>query len=92
MIKSKSKSAGKIKAASKATTTKKRTSQYDRVEKALSNYKSGHGLTYAALSRIAKVPTYSLSQRLSELRDDYNLRTNYHVVKGKKTAFYKFGA
>ncbi len=67
-----------------------RKSQVEKIETVLRKHNKGAGITARAVSRIAKVPYESVAKRVSDLRESYNIYTNYRNVDGKRTAFYRF--
>ena len=42
------------------------------------------------VAKIARVPRENVSKRVADLREFYNIYTNYRNVDGKRTAFYRF--
>ena len=47
------------------------------------------GITAQAIANMARVPYETVSKRVSDLRETYNIYTNYRNVDGKRTAFYR---
>lgn len=67
-----------------------RKTQIEKIETALRNHNTGAGITAAAVARMAKVPYEAVGKRVHDLREFYNIYTNYRMVNGKRTAFYRF--
>ena len=66
-----------------------RKTQIEKIENALLNHNTGPGITAKAIARIARVPLATVGKRVFDLREDYNIYTNYRKVNGKRTAFYR---
>ena len=66
-----------------------RKSQLEKIETVLLNHNSGPGITVDAIARMARVPRDAVSKRVADLREWYNIYTNYRNVDGKRTAFYR---
>lgn len=69
-----------------ATTRK---TQIEKIENALLRHNTGPGITASAIARIARVPREAVGKRVSDLREVYQIYTNYRKVDGKRTAFYR---
>lgn len=67
----------------------KRLPTITKIENALHRYNTGPGITLDSLSKVARVPRGSITQRVAELREHYKIYTNYRKVNGKRTAFYR---
>ena len=68
--------------------TKKKT-QIEKIENALLNHNTGPGITASAVARIARVPRAAVTKRISDLREYYQIYTNWRKVDGKRTAFFR---
>ena len=45
--------------------------------------------TADSIARMARVPREAVAKRVADLREVYNIYTNYRKVDGKRTAFYR---
>ena len=70
-----------------ATTRK---SQIEKIENVLRKYNTGPGVTANKIASVARVPRENVAKRIADLREEYNIYTNYRNVDGKRTAFYRF--
>ena len=66
-----------------------RKTQIEKIENVLLKHNTGAGITADAVARIARVPRDSVAKRVADLREYYNIYTNYRLVDGKRTAFYR---
>jgi len=66
-----------------------RKTQIEKIENVLLKHNTGAGITADSVARIARVPRESVSKRVADLREYYNIYTNYRRVDGKRTAFYR---
>ena len=66
-----------------------RKTQIEKIENVLLKHNAGPGITADAVARIARVPREAVAKRVSDLREFYNIYTNYRNVDGKRTAFYR---
>ena len=66
-----------------------RKTQIEKIETVLLKHTATPGITADAVSRIARVPRENVTKRISDLREYYNIYTNYRMVDGKRTAFYR---
>ena len=66
-----------------------RKTQIEKIENVLLKHNTGPGITAEAVAKIARVPRESVAKRVSDLREFYNIYTNYRMVDGKRTAFYR---
>jgi hypothetical protein len=66
-----------------------RKTQIEKIENVLLKHNTGAGITADSVARIARVPRESVSKRVADLREYYNIYTNYRMVDGKRTAFYR---
>ena len=66
-----------------------RKSQLEKIENVLLKHTASPGITADAVARIARVPRESVAKRVADLREFYNIYTNYRNVDGKRTAFYR---
>lgn len=67
-----------------------RKTQIEKIETVLRKYNTGAGITADKIASLARVPRDNVSKRVSDLREYYNIYTNYRNVDGKRTAFYRF--
>jgi hypothetical protein len=67
-----------------------RKSQMEKIENVLRKYNTGLGISASKIASLARVPRKNVGKRVYDLREDYTIYTNYHDVKGKRTAFYRF--
>lgn len=67
-----------------------RKTQIEKIETVLRKYNSGAGITADRVANLARVPRETVGKRVSDLREFYNIYTNYRMVDGKRTAFYRF--
>ena len=66
-----------------------RKTQIEQIENVLLKHNTGAGITADSVARIARVPRESVAKRVADLREYYNIYTNYRMVDGKRTAFYR---
>ena len=66
-----------------------RKTQIEKIENVLLKHNTGAGITADSVAKLARVPRESVSKRVSDLREYYNIYTNYRMVDGKRTAFYR---
>ena len=66
-----------------------RKTQIEKIETVLRKYNTGAGITADKVAKIARVPRENVSKRVADLREFYNIYTNYRNVDGKRTAFYR---
>ena len=69
-----------------------RKTQIEKIENVLLRHNAGPGITVDSIARIARVPREAVSKRVADLREFYNIYTNYRKVDGKRTAFYRLDA
>ena len=67
-----------------------RKTQIEKIENVLRKYNTGAGVTADKVASLARVPRENVSKRVHDLREYYNIYTNYRTVNGKRTAFYRF--
>ena len=67
-----------------------RKTQIEKIENVLRRYNKGAGITADKVASLARVPRETVSKRVHDLREMYNIYTNYRDVDGKRTAFYRF--
>ena len=67
-----------------------RKTQIEKIENVLRRYNKGAGITADKVASLARVPRANVSKRVADLRETYNIYTNYRDVDGKRTAFYRF--
>lgn len=67
-----------------------RKTQIEKIEAVLRKHNTGAGITADKVASLARVPRENVSKRVSDLREMYNIYTNYRDVAGKRTAFYRF--
>ena len=67
-----------------------RSTQIEKIETVLRKYNTGAGITADKIANIARVPRENVGKRVYDLREMYNIYTNYRTVDGKRTAFYRF--
>lgn len=67
-----------------------RKTQIEKIENVLRRYNTGAGITADKVAKIARVPRETVGKRVHDLREFYNIYTNYRDVDGKRTAFYRF--
>jgi hypothetical protein len=66
-----------------------RKTQIEKIENVLLKHNTGAGITADSVAKIARVPRESVAKRVADLREYYNIYTNYRMVDGKRTAFYR---
>jgi hypothetical protein len=66
-----------------------RKTQIEKIENVLLKHTATPGITAAAVARIARVPREAVAKRVADLREYYDIYTNYRKVDGKRTAFYR---
>ena len=67
-----------------------RKTQIEKIENVLRKYNTGPGVTSAKIASLARVPRETVGKRVFDLREYYDIYTNYRMVNGKRTAFYRF--
>jgi hypothetical protein len=67
-----------------------RKTQIEKIENVLRKYNTGAGVTASKVASLARVPRETVGKRVYDLREYYNIYTNYRYVNGKRTAFYRF--
>lgn len=67
-----------------------RKTQIEKIENVLRKYNTGPGVTSAKVASLARVPRETVGKRVFDLREYYDIYTNYRMVNGKRTAFYRF--
>ena len=67
-----------------------RKTQIEKIENVLRKYNTGAGVTADKVASIARVPRETVGKRVFDLREYYDIYTNYRMVNGKRTAFYRF--
>lgn len=70
-----------------ATTRK---TQIEKIENVLRRYNTGKGINAKSIARMAKVPYEAVGKRIYDLRESYNIVSNFQTVGGKRMAFYRF--
>ena len=63
--------------------------QIEKIENVLLKYNTGAGITVDSIARLARVPREAVSKRVADLRESYQIFTNWRNVDGKRTAFYR---
>ena len=66
-----------------------RKTQIEKIENVLRRYNKGAGITADKVASLARVPRENVGKRVYDLREMYNIYTNYRTVDGKRTAFYR---
>ena len=66
-----------------------RKTQIEKIENVLLKYNTGAGVTADSIARMARVPRENVGKRVYDLREYYQIYTNYRTVDGKRTAFYR---
>ena len=66
-----------------------RKTQIEKIENILLRHNSGPGITGDSIARMARVPRATVGKRVFDLREHYDIYTNYRKVNGKRTAFYR---
>lgn len=66
-----------------------RKTQIEKIENVLLKHNAGPGITADAVARIARVPRDAVTKRISDLREYYQIYTNWRKVDGKRTAFFR---
>jgi len=66
-----------------------RKTQIEKIENVLLKNNSGAGITVDSIAAMARVPREAVSKRVADLREFYDIYTNYRNVDGKRTAFYR---
>lgn len=64
-------------------------SQLQKIENVLRKYSVSPGVTAKGIAHRARVPVENVYKRIYDLRESFTIYTNYHNVKGKRTAFYR---
>ena len=70
--------------------TTNRKTQIEKIENVLRKYNTGAGVTAEKIASLARVPREAVSKRVHDLRQYYDIYTNYRNVNGKRIAFYRF--
>lgn len=63
--------------------------QMEKIENALLNHNATPGITPRAIAHLARVPLETVYKRVSDLREFYNIYSNYRTVNGKRKLFYR---
>jgi len=66
-----------------------RKTQIEKIENVLLKNTKSPGITADSIAKLARVPRENVGKRVSDLREYYNIYTNYRNVDGKRTAFYR---
>ena len=66
-----------------------RKTQIEKIESVLLRHTASPGITADSIAKLARVPRENVGKRVSDLRETYNIYTNYRNVDGKRTAFYR---
>jgi hypothetical protein len=66
-----------------------RKTQIEKIENVLLRHTAYPGVTAQSIANIARVPYENVSKRVYDLREFYNIYTNYKKVDGKRKAFYR---
>lgn len=66
-----------------------RKTQIEKIENVLLKYTASPGITAKSIAARARVPVSAVGKRVHDLREVYNIYTNYRKVDGKRTAFYR---
>ena len=66
-----------------------RKTQMEKIETALLNNTKGAGITAESIARMARVPYEAVAKRVHDLREYYTIYTNFRMVDGKRTLFYR---
>ena len=66
-----------------------RKTQIEKIENVLLKHTATPGITADSIAKLARVPRENVAKRVSDLREYYNIYTNYRNVDGKRTAFYR---
>mgnify|MGYP006285216361 CR=1 FL=1 len=66
-----------------------RKTQIEKIENVLLRHTATPGVTTQAIANMARVPYEAVSKRIFDLRQQYDIYTNYRKVNGKRTAFYR---
>jgi hypothetical protein len=66
-----------------------RKTQIEKIESVLLKYNAGPGITADSVAARARVPREAVAKRVADLREFYDIYTNYRNVNGKRTAFYR---
>lgn len=69
-----------------ATTRK---TQMEKIENVLRKHGAA-GITTKKIASLTRVSRESVGKRIYDLRERYTINTDYRVVGGKRTAFYRF--
>ncbi len=64
-------------------------SQMERIEDVLLNNTQTPGVTAAFIAKYAHVPKTAVGKRIHDLREMYDIYTNYRTVNGKRKAYYR---
>jgi len=66
-----------------------RKTQIEKIENVLLKHNVSPGVSTKTIANLARVPRSAVSKRVADLREDYDIYTNYRLVDGKRTAFYR---
>jgi hypothetical protein len=66
-----------------------RKTQVEKIESILLRHTATPGITADSVARMARIPRESVAKRVADLREFYDIYTNYRMVDGKRTAFYR---
>ena len=66
-----------------------RKTQIEKIENVLLKNNTGAGITADKVASLARVPREAVGKRVFDLREYYQIYTNYRKVNGKRTAFYR---
>jgi hypothetical protein len=66
-----------------------RKTQIEKIENVLMRHNTGPGVTAQTIANMARVPYENVRKRVADLREFYDIYTNYRMVDGKRTAFYR---
>ena len=69
-----------------------RKTQIEKIENVLLRHTATPGVTAQAIANMARVPYETVAKRVHDLREYYDIYTNYRNVNGKRTAFYRLDA
>lgn len=66
-----------------------RKTQIEKIENVLLRHTATPGVTAKSIANMARVPHEAVGKRIYDLREYYDIYTNYRNVNGKRTAFYR---
>lgn len=66
-----------------------RKTQIEKIENALFTHNTGPGITPRGIAHLARVPLKNVYKRIADLRECYNIYSNYRTINGKKKMFYR---